>query len=289
MTNITHLDSLGGCDVWQEGENLLHCYGIIHGVADRPTGKSITQIEVHSNLQDDFHDAGIFPPNAKRCVTLVIRWRYVVRYMFETYWFVSPNGKWSVCMSAKFQRLIRPHQCLERNYAYSQKISFGFRDIVNLSALGESAGQWDIQPHQSGSTLPSTPDDFKGRLMASDTPEASIREPDISDYAGDDYVATGSAGHNIAGFINFGDYLKRIFSNFPSFPNTVAPPGVYALKDSIDGVRSAFSGLDYTVMMPGGEAFFYNGLDCDSSGNLYSHLTYKKGSSGASRTREGTS
>lgn len=54
-----------------------------------------------------------------------------------------------------------------------------------------------------------------------------------------------------------------------------------AVRDSLDKVNSVVKSFDHVVIMPGGEAFKFTGLDTDEEGAVYSHLTYQAGTSAA--------
>lgn len=62
---------------------------------------------------------------------------------------------------------------------------------------------------------------------------------------------------------------------------SVSTSGV--LKSVSDNLQNVLKSLKTTVIMPAGEAFMFTGVDTDSSGNLYSHVSYANGAEGAER------
>lgn len=106
-----------------------------------------------------------------------------------------------------------------------------------------------------------------------------IPEERVDDYPADDYAAKGSAWHGVASPVNISNYIKM----FKPLQNVVAIPAAESMAEMFERLQSAANGLEYQVMMPGGEAFFFKGLDIDSNADMYSHLTYRKGAAGAER------
>jgi hypothetical protein len=53
--------------------------------------------------------------------------------------------------------------------------------------------------------------------------------------------------------------------------------------DPLAKVDAVMNGFDHVVIMPGGEAFKFTGLDTDEEGAVYSHLTYQAGTDGPAR------
>lgn len=191
--------------------------------------------------------------------------------MFETWGPAHAGGKYSY-FAQKDERLLS-NLSLGTSEAYSQKVSFGFRENILLSTKGADAGDWTFDLHQPGSTLPTSAEAFRARLDKSDVGKNIVFNKE------DDYVAVGSSGHGAFMPINLNDVLKW----FPSFNNVLLGDAVFAMGGMMTRLTSAVNGMQYQVMMPGGEAFFFKGMDIDDQANLYSHLTYRLGASGAAR------
>ena len=74
----------------------------------------------------------------------------------------------------------------------------------------------------------------------------------------------------------------RTLNRLTSFAvvNVTAQSGVH---DLIQNLNSLVKELQSTIIMPAGDVFMFSGIDLDTTGNLYSHVSYANAAEGSER------
>lgn len=154
--------------------------------------------------------------------------------------------------------------------------------MFDLTASTE--GTWNVTINKSLTHCPSDANEFYNSIV--DTSAQSlingVLQPRIAPPQ-----PTGECFATIHhGFLNFFSYLDFLFAAIASDdPMSKFQKEMFTnqIGNSMDKVNAIMQGFDHTVIMPGGEAFSFTGLDTDAEGAVYSHLTYKAGASGATQ------